>query len=178
MSRAGPYGDDYHGVDDYVPFLRRTLESLDGYVMRVDRVSAVGPDVVLAELSGDGDDRRRGLETPEALVFDLAPDGRIARVAIFLRRSFTTPDYCPLSSPPGTPRGRRAATAASAIVTVARSTLRMPARLAQASEAHRDQCATGMPVPSATPSTPESSSEAEAAPPDREVPTRARSGDR
>ena len=40
--RLGPYGDDYHGVDEYVPFLRATLESLDGYVMRVDRVSAAG----------------------------------------------------------------------------------------------------------------------------------------
>lgn len=87
--RLGPYGDDYHGVADYVPFLRRTLESLADYAMRVDRVTATGPGIVLAELSETVTLDGARLETPEALVFDLAPDGRIARVAIFLRRSFT-----------------------------------------------------------------------------------------
>jgi ketosteroid isomerase-like protein len=87
--RLGPYGDDYRGVDAYVPFLRATLESLEGYVMRVDRIVAVGAEVVLAELSETVTIDGQRLETPEALVFDLAPDGRIARVAIFLRRSFT-----------------------------------------------------------------------------------------
>jgi len=43
---------------------------------------------VLAELSETVTIDGSRLETPEALVFDLAPDGRIARVAIFLRRSF------------------------------------------------------------------------------------------
>jgi ketosteroid isomerase-like protein len=88
VERLGPYGDDYHGVAEYVPFLQRTLESLDGYVMRVDRVSEVGTGVVVAELSETVTIDGARLETPEALVFDLAPDGRIARVAIFLRRSF------------------------------------------------------------------------------------------
>ena len=89
VERLGPYGDDYHGVDEYVSFLRRTIESLDDYVMRVDRVSELGPNLVLAELSETVTIDGSRLETPEALVFDLAPDGRIARVAIFLRRSFT-----------------------------------------------------------------------------------------
>lgn len=89
IERLGPYGDDYHGVDEYMPFLRSTLESLDGYEMRVDRVTAAGSDVVLAELSETVTLDGSRLETPEALVFDLAADGRIARVAIFLRRSFT-----------------------------------------------------------------------------------------
>ncbi len=87
--RLGPYGDDYRGVDTYVPFLRATIESLEGYVMRVDRVVAAGAGVVVAELSETVTIDGARLETPEALVFDLAPDGRIARVAIFLRRSFT-----------------------------------------------------------------------------------------
>lgn len=87
--RLGPYGDDYRGVDDYVAFLRTTLESLEGYAMRVDRVIAAAPTVVLAELSETVTIDGARLETPEAIVFDLAPDGRIARVAVFLRRSFT-----------------------------------------------------------------------------------------
>jgi ketosteroid isomerase-like protein len=88
VERLGPYGDDYDRVDEYVPFLRRTLESFDGYVMRVDRISELGSNVVLAELSETVTIDGSRLETPEALVFDLAPDGRIARVAIFLRSSF------------------------------------------------------------------------------------------
>lgn len=87
--RRGPFGDDYQGVDAYVPFLRTTLESLEGYSMHVDRVIAVGPAVVLAELSETVTFDGARLETPEALVFDLAPDGRIAQVAIYLRSSFT-----------------------------------------------------------------------------------------
>ena len=87
--RLGPYGDDYHGVDAYVPFLRATIESLEGYVMRVDRVVAAEGGVVVVELSETVTIDGAALETPEALVFDLAPDGRIARVAIYLRRSFT-----------------------------------------------------------------------------------------
>jgi ketosteroid isomerase-like protein len=85
VERLGPYGDDYHGVDAYVPFLRATIEALEGYVMRVDRVVAAGDAMVVAELSETVTMNGTRLETPEALVFDLAPDGRIARVAIFLR---------------------------------------------------------------------------------------------
>jgi ketosteroid isomerase-like protein len=87
--RLGPYGDDYRGADDYVAFLRRTIERLEGYVMRVDRVTATGAGVAVAELSETVTIDGTRLETPEALVFDLASDGRIAKVAIFLRRSFT-----------------------------------------------------------------------------------------
>lgn len=87
--RLGPFGDDYHGAEAYVAFLQATLESLEGYVMRVDRVVAAGPDLVLAELSETVTIDGARLETPEAIVFDFAPDGRIARVAVFLRRSFT-----------------------------------------------------------------------------------------
>ena len=89
VERLGPYGDDYHGVDEYVPFLRATIEALVDYVMRVDRVVASGDSVVLAELSETVTLDGTRLETPEALVFDLAPDHRIARVQIFLRKSFT-----------------------------------------------------------------------------------------
>jgi ketosteroid isomerase-like protein len=87
--RLGPFGDDYHGAESYVAFLRTALESLEGYVMRVDRVRAAGSDVVVAELSETVTFDGARLETPEALVFDVGPDGRIARVAVFLRQSFT-----------------------------------------------------------------------------------------
>ena len=87
--RLGPYGDDYRGLDDYVAFLRVTLESLDGYEMRVDRVTGGDDDqVVVAELSETVTMNGVRVETPEALVFDVGADARIARVAVFLRRSF------------------------------------------------------------------------------------------
>jgi ketosteroid isomerase-like protein len=89
VERLGPYGDDYRGVDAYVPFLRATIEALDGYEMRIDRIVATGERVVVAELSETVTMGGKRLETPEALVFDLAADGRIARVAIYLRKSFT-----------------------------------------------------------------------------------------
>jgi limonene-1,2-epoxide hydrolase len=89
VERLGPYGDDFRGVEGYVAFLRATIEALDGYRMRIDRIVAVGSAVVLAELSETVTISGAPLETPEALVFDLAPDGLIARVAIFLRQSFT-----------------------------------------------------------------------------------------
>jgi hypothetical protein len=44
---------------------------------------------VVAELSETVTIDGARLETPEALVFDVGPDGRIARVAVFLRQSFT-----------------------------------------------------------------------------------------
>jgi ketosteroid isomerase-like protein len=89
VERLGPYGDDYRGVDAYVPFLRATIGALEGYAMRVDRVVATDEHVVVAELSETVTMNGTRLETPEALVFDLDARGRIARVAIFLRRSFS-----------------------------------------------------------------------------------------
>jgi hypothetical protein len=52
--------------------------------MRVDRVVYAG-DVAMAELT----ESVEGTDTPESLVFDLADDGRIARISIYIQR----PDF-------------------------------------------------------------------------------------
>jgi len=79
--RTGPFCDVYRGKDAYVAFISELLPSLGGYGMKVDRVLYAGP-VAMAELTESVD----GTDTPESLVFDLAEDGRIARVSIYIQR--------------------------------------------------------------------------------------------
>jgi ketosteroid isomerase-like protein len=83
--RVGPYLDTYRGRDEYVAFLALLLPSLPGYSMAVDRIVAAGS-VVTAQLAETVDDPDgKPLRTPEALVFDLADDGRIARIEVFIQ---------------------------------------------------------------------------------------------
>lgn len=101
VERIGPYGDVYRGRDAYVAFLAATLRALGGYQLGVMRVVAAGS-VVVAELSETADTERGRLRTDQAIVFDVSPAGRIARVAVYLRRSVAVlPDRvsAPLDKP-------------------------------------------------------------------------------
>ena len=83
--RVGPYLDTYVGRDDYVAFLSMMLPTLPGYSLAIERIVAAG-DVVTVQLAETVDDPTgTPLRTPEALVFDLAPDGRIARIEVFIQ---------------------------------------------------------------------------------------------
>jgi ketosteroid isomerase-like protein len=82
--RIGPYGDEYRGRDDYVEFISDLLPTLPGYIMELDRVVYAGP-VVTAQLAETVEVDGQPLRTPEALVFDLAPDGRIARIEVYVQ---------------------------------------------------------------------------------------------
>jgi ketosteroid isomerase-like protein len=84
--RVGPYNDVYDGRDAYVAFLAQTLAALRGYELRVTRLID-GGDTVVAELSESVDLPQGRQRTDEAIVFDLAPDGLVRRVGVFLRRS-------------------------------------------------------------------------------------------
>jgi hypothetical protein len=64
----------------------RTLAALRGYELGVARLVVAG-DTVVAELSETVDLSAGRQRTDEAIVFDLAPDGLIRRVGVFLRRS-------------------------------------------------------------------------------------------
>lgn len=90
VERIGPYGDVHRGRDAYTGFLAETLRTLQGYQLRVARLVATA-EVVVAELSETIDTPQGRLRTDEAIVFDVSPAGRIARVAVYLRRSVTTP---------------------------------------------------------------------------------------
>jgi ketosteroid isomerase-like protein len=83
--RVGPYGDRYIGRDAYVAFLADTMPRLQGYEMRVDRVTYLGDRRALAELSETVEMDGTPVRTPEALTFDLDSDGRIAHIEIYIQ---------------------------------------------------------------------------------------------
>ncbi|MGH9031840.1 MAG: nuclear transport factor 2 family protein [Acidimicrobiia bacterium] len=83
--RVGPYGDRYEGRDAYLAFLADTMPRLRRYEMQVDRVTYLGDRRALAELSETVEMDGKPVRTPEALVFDLDADGRIARIEIYIQ---------------------------------------------------------------------------------------------
>jgi SnoaL-like domain len=87
--RLGPYGDDYEGCGPYLEFLQRTMPSLPGYRLDIDRVSGVGEDRVFVELRETVAVDGAPLLTHECLVFDVV-EHRIARVAIYIRQDTKT----------------------------------------------------------------------------------------
>ena len=80
--RTGPFCDTFSGKEAYVAYISDLMPQLGGYAMKVDRVVYAGP-VAVAELTESVD----GTDTPESLVFDLADDGRIRRISIYIQRS-------------------------------------------------------------------------------------------
>ncbi|MGH9019238.1 MAG: nuclear transport factor 2 family protein [Acidimicrobiales bacterium] len=84
--RVGPYGDTYTPREPYVAMLSRLMPSLPGYSMTVGRVVEI-PDagVVVVELTEVVEVDGRPLVTPEALVFDMNDDERIARITIYIQ---------------------------------------------------------------------------------------------
>ena len=83
--RVGPFGDTYTPRDRYVAFLAELMPQLPNYSMKVTRVT-YGKGVAVAELSETLDVDGAPLETPEALVFDIDHEGRIAHIAIYIQR--------------------------------------------------------------------------------------------
>ena len=87
VRRVGPFGDVYEGRDDYLAFLRRIMPTLAGYRMDVERVLHLGDGTAaVAELSETVELDGRTVRTPESLVFDLDPDGRIRHIAIYIQQ--------------------------------------------------------------------------------------------
>jgi ketosteroid isomerase-like protein len=86
--RIGPFGDTYTGRDAYVEFLSGLMPTLPGYSMDVTRVTYLDNGRrAIAELTETVTMDGAPMVTPEALLFDLDDDGRIARIEIFTRRS-------------------------------------------------------------------------------------------
>jgi ketosteroid isomerase-like protein len=87
--RIGPYGDTYPSKAEYLAFISDVMPRLQQYSMDVSRVTYAADDTVAhAELAETMRFRGELLRTPECLTFDLAPDGRIARIEVFIQ---TTP---------------------------------------------------------------------------------------
>jgi len=85
VERRGPYLDDFHEAAAYSAFLEQAIGSLSGYALVVERMIADGGQVAV-ELSETVDDKGARLHTDETVVFDVH-DGRITRVAVYLRAS-------------------------------------------------------------------------------------------
>ncbi len=95
FTRVGPYGDTYATKPDYLAFISDLMPKLPGYAMEVTRVT-YSDRVAYAELSETVTVDGAPLRTPECLTFDLAEDGRIARVEVFIQ---TTPPDRDLLAP-------------------------------------------------------------------------------
>ena len=81
LVRTGPFCDTYNGKDEYVAFISGLMPTLPEYAMKLDRV-VYADGVAMSELT----ESVGGTDTPESLVFDLADDGRIARISIYIQR--------------------------------------------------------------------------------------------
>ena len=83
--RVGPYGDRYAGRDEYLAFIADLMPQLEGYAMRLDRVTRASPTLAFVELSETVQMDGKPMVTPEVLVFELTRDERIARVEIYIQ---------------------------------------------------------------------------------------------
>ncbi|HXQ59299.1 MAG TPA: nuclear transport factor 2 family protein [Acidimicrobiales bacterium] len=84
--RVGPFGDTYTRRAPYVEMLAQLMPTLPGYSMRIDRVVELEKDrLVLVELTEVVEMDGAPLATPEALVFELDPDGLIAHISIYIQ---------------------------------------------------------------------------------------------
>ncbi len=89
IRRVGPFGDVFSGRDAYLAFLRRTMPSLQGYRMDVDRVTtatAGDETVTVVELSETVELDGKMVVTPECIVCDIGASGLIRQVSIYIRR--------------------------------------------------------------------------------------------
>jgi hypothetical protein len=85
--RRGPYGDDYEGVQAYMSFLERTIPSLPGYRMDIDRISAIDDQRAMAEIRETIDLEDGPLVTYESIVLDVDPQGRLKEICIYIRQA-------------------------------------------------------------------------------------------
>jgi hypothetical protein len=85
--RRGPYGDDYEGAASYLSFLRRTMPTLPGYRMDVDRITELGHQRAMAELRETIEAEGGLLVTHECLVFDTDADGLLKEICIYIRQT-------------------------------------------------------------------------------------------
>jgi hypothetical protein len=88
--RYGPFGDDFRGRTDYVAYLKRTMPSLPGYQMTIDRVSQVGDGRAMVELRETITLDSGPLVTHECLTFEIGDDGLLAEIAVYIRQAPTS----------------------------------------------------------------------------------------
>jgi hypothetical protein len=85
--RHGPFGDDFEGAGAYLSFLRRTMPSLPGYVMDIDRVMGLGDGRAMVELRETILVTGAPLVTHECLVFEVGPEGLLEEIFVYIRQA-------------------------------------------------------------------------------------------
>jgi limonene-1,2-epoxide hydrolase len=86
FSRDGPYPEHaWRGPDEYVAFVSGLLPGLRNHGVDVTRITGDG-DVVHAELTETVELEGRQSTVRISAAFDMAPDGRIRHVEVFVRR--------------------------------------------------------------------------------------------
>lgn len=86
VERTGPYRDMVRGREAYAAFLAEVLPTLENHRLEIRELRRISERSALVLLSEILDVNGRSTEFPEALLFDLDADGRIARVDIYLKQ--------------------------------------------------------------------------------------------
>lgn len=86
LTREGPFCDRVEGKQRYVTFLRKVITSLNGYKLKVHRVSHVSDRVSYVELSETFEVDGVRTEYPECILFERDDDGLIDHVSVFIKQ--------------------------------------------------------------------------------------------
>jgi hypothetical protein len=86
LTRDGPFCDRVEGKQPYVDFLRGVITSLDGYQLRVQRVSHLSTRVSFVELSETFGVNGVATTYPECILFERNDNGLIAHVSVFMKQ--------------------------------------------------------------------------------------------
>jgi hypothetical protein len=86
LTRDGPFCDRVEGKQRYVDFLRGLIPSLEGYRLKVQRVSHVSDRVSFVELSEAFGVDGVLTEYPECILFERNGDGLISHVSVFIKQ--------------------------------------------------------------------------------------------
>jgi len=85
--RRGPFGDDFEGVASYLPFLERTMPSLPGYCMDIDRVTQLDEQRAMVELRETIRLESGPFVTHECLVFEVGSHGLLEEICVYIRQA-------------------------------------------------------------------------------------------
>jgi len=86
LVRDGPFCDMVEGKQAYVDFLRGIITSLQGYELRVSRVSHASDRLSYVELSETFEVDGTPTTYPECIVFERDDDGLIRHVNVFIKQ--------------------------------------------------------------------------------------------
>jgi hypothetical protein len=86
LTRDGPFCDRIEGKRRYVAFLRDIITSLNGYQLKVKRVSHVSDRVSYVELSESFEVDGVLTEYPECILFERGDNGLINHVSVFIKQ--------------------------------------------------------------------------------------------